>query len=120
MDQRDELSRTQAYLSTHARARARQRGTSHAVFGVMLEAADQVVPIGGACVALGLSRRAAAEARAEGVDVGLIERARRRALVVGENGTIVTVLVKRGARGRRYSRRHAGVARERLRARGRR
>lgn len=119
MNQHTMHDRARDYLSAHGRMRARQRGTRDFMIDTLAAMADQAIPIGRGCMAVGLSRTAAEEARAEGVCPEILHQLRRRAIVVASDGTIVTLVVKQRGRGRHYSRRSRGTARERVRARRR-
>jgi uncharacterized protein len=79
----------------------------------LLDGADRVVAVGAGRISITLTRRAVAALRAEGVAVGVLERARRRAVVIDENGETITVVIPSGRRGRHYRR----GARRRRRAR---
>jgi hypothetical protein len=111
--------RTDAYLSAHGRARAQQRGMPGEMVRALAALGDRVIPVGGSCIAIGLSRQAADEARAGGLPDELVSRLRRRTMVIACDGTIVTLLVNHRGRGRRYSRGSFGTARDRARGRRR-
>jgi hypothetical protein len=89
------------WLSAHGRTRCRQRGTSDALLSIVHDWFDTEVPVGGGSVAVSVSARAAAEMRAEGISAGLVDMARRRALVLS-GGRTVTVIAGRQRRGQRY------------------
>jgi hypothetical protein len=112
MDRRYDTHRIELYLSAHGRTRARQRGMTLRMMAAMAALADHAVPVGGGCVSLTLSRAAAEEARAEGFAPALLDHLRRRAMVVADNGELVTLLIPDRQRGRRY-RRAAGHTRAR-------
>jgi hypothetical protein len=97
----------------HLRKRCQQRGVRKGDLETLLDGADRVVAVGGGRVAITLTSKAAAALRAEGVAAGVLERARRRAVVIDENGDTITVVVPSGRRGRHYRR----GARRRRRAR---
>ncbi|MCG7354509.1 hypothetical protein ACX4M5_10640 [Roseomonas mucosa] len=112
MDRSYDTHRTELYLSAHGRARARHRGTTQSMMAALAALADLDVPVGGGCVSVTLSRTAAEEAQAEGCPPALLDRLRRRAMVVADNGDLVTLLIPHRRRGRRY-RRAAGHTRAR-------
>ena len=88
----------------HLRDRCRQRGVAIRELLTLFEEADRLVPVGGGCVSLTVSRRAAASLLAEGIDIAVVERVCRRAIVAAPNGAPMTILVPQGRRGRRYRR----------------
>jgi hypothetical protein len=91
-----------AWQSHHARTRCQQRGVHSRALRALLIYADRHVHIGSSCTAITLSRTGAAELRREGCSDGDVDRAMRQAAVIGPDGTLVTVLVPSGRRGRRY------------------
>jgi len=93
-------SRTLRHLSR----RCQQRGVRKVELQILIDWADRVVPVGGRRVAITLTDKAAAALRAEGVAAGLIDRARKRALVVNGDGDAITVVIPCGRRGRHYRR----------------
>jgi hypothetical protein len=88
----------------HLRRRCQQRGVRAVDLEMLLNSGDQVVGVGGGRIAITLTRAAAAALRAEGVGASLIDRARKRALVVNGSGDTITVVVPSGRRGRHYRR----------------
>ena len=112
MDRGYDTHGTEVYLSAHGRARARHRGTTPRMVATLAALADQAVPVGRGCVSVTLSRGAAEEAQAEGCPPALLDRLRRRAMVIADNGDLVTLLIPHRRRGRRY-RRAAGRTRPR-------
>ena len=92
----------------HLSRRCQQRGVRKVELQILMDWADRVVAVGGRRVAITLTDKAAAEAatalRAEGVAAGLIDRARKRALVVNGDGDTITVVIPCGRRGRHYRR----------------
>jgi hypothetical protein len=100
-----EIKRGNDRAIRHLRKRCQQRGIRKLDFQALLDWADRVVAVGGGRVAITLTRRAAAALRAEGVAAGVLDRARRRAVIIDEDGDAVTVVVPSGRRGRHYRRR---------------
>ena len=99
-----DIERANGRTIRHLRKRCQQRGVRKHDLETLLAWADRVVAVGGGRVAITLTRRAAVALRAEGVDNGVLERARRRAVVIDESGDTVTVVVPSGRRGRHYRR----------------
>jgi hypothetical protein len=93
-----------SWISAHARVRCRQRGTTHRTLMAVLAWADVQVPVGSRKSALSVSADAAKEMLGEGIAPQLIDRVRNRTVVIAE-ARIVTLIVGRGARSRRYRRR---------------
>ncbi len=104
MDRGYDTNRIELYLSAHGRVRARHRGTTHNMMATLAALADHGVPVGGGCISVTLSRAAAEEALAEGYPPALLDRLCRRAMVVADNGDLVTLLIPHRRRGRRYRR----------------
>ena len=98
-------------LNRHLGTRRQQRGITKQEFNALLDAADRLVSVGHGCVAMTLSRHAAAALQAEGTAVGSLERVRRRAVVIAGDGTPITVLIPTGRRGRRYRHGQTGWSR---------
>jgi hypothetical protein len=88
----------------HLRKRCQQRGVPKRDLNILLDWADRVVPVGGGRVVITLTRQAAILLLAKGTAASLIDRARKRALVVNADGDVITVVVPSGRRGRRYRR----------------
>jgi hypothetical protein len=88
----------------HLRRRCQQRGVRKHDLDMLLDWADRIVPVGGGRVAITLTRQRAALLRARGIAAGLIDRARKRALVVNAEGELITVVIPSGRRGRHYRR----------------
>jgi hypothetical protein len=90
-------------LSGHAAVRANQRGIPHALLSSLIEHADIETPVGSGCYALSVSRR-----RLRDVDVrrsfgAQVDRVGKLAVVCSsDDGSVVTVLHRQGAGGRRY------------------
>ncbi|WP_146255402.1 hypothetical protein [Azospirillum sp. TSA6c] len=112
MDRSQDTQQTERYLSAHGRTRTQHRGTTLRIMAAFDALADHDVPVGGGCVAITLTKAAAEEAQAEGCPPALIDSLRRRAMIVADNGDLVTLLIPYGRRGRRY-RRTAGHTRAR-------
>ena len=88
-------------MTGHAERRCRQRGVNQNRLEMLLEHADIEVPIGGNCVALKVSRRAARAIRGHDGLANLCA-------IVGTTGDLITVLqINNGPQGRRY-RAHSG------------
>jgi len=88
----------------HLQKRCQPRGVRKVDLQALLDWADRVVAVGGGRVAITLTRRAAAALRAQGIAASLVERARKRAVVMNANGDTITVVVPSGRRGRHYRR----------------
>jgi hypothetical protein len=88
----------------HLRRRCQQRGVRKHDLNILRDWADRVVSVGGGRVAITLTRRAATVLLAQGYASGLIERARKRALVLNADGEMITVVIPAGRRGRHYRR----------------
>ena len=97
-----DIERANGRTIRHLRKRCQQRGVRKHDLETLLDWADRVVAVGGGRVAITLTRRRAAALRAQGIAASLVERARRRAVVIDENGDAVTVVVPSGRRGRHY------------------
>ncbi len=100
----------------HLRKRCQQRGVSKIELRALLDWADRVVPVGGGRWAITLTPWAANLLLAQEIAPGLIERARKRALVINADGDVITVVIPTGRRGRHY-RRDARRRRQRARRR---
>jgi hypothetical protein len=96
MERSYDTYRTERYLTAHARARTRARGTTLSMVAALDVLADHDVPVGGGRVSITLSRAAAEEARADGYPPALLDLLRKRAMVVGHNGDLAR-LIQRGA-----------------------
>jgi len=112
----DEIDWTNPLNDRHLRKRCQQRGIPKREFETLLEVGDRLVPIGGGRVSVTLSRSAVAAMRAEGTACTSLDRAARRAVVIGADGTPITVLIPSGRHRRHYRRGLAG--RRRIRRRG--
>ncbi len=89
----------------HAERRAKARGIGKALIAMIIAASDRERPVGGGCVAISVSRDQASGLRAEGLSPALLEALRRHALILDDNGGIVTACkLLRGRRGRSYRR----------------
>ena len=94
-----------ARLTTHACARANQRGVPHALIEEVLQHADRETPIGGGRIAICISRKRLAELDLRTSLGSDADRLSRLMLVCDAlDGAVVTVLRQRGSRGRRYHR----------------
>jgi hypothetical protein len=108
------FGRSDRQVNRHLRERCQQRGVRKHDLGLLLEEADREVPVGDGRVSLTLTRRAAAMLRAEGVVTAVVERTRRRALIIDRDGNAITIVVPSRRRGRHYRRRakrHHGARR---------
>jgi hypothetical protein len=99
-----DLERRNGRTIRHLHKRCQQRGVRKVDLQALLDWADQVVAVGGGRVAMTLTRGAAAALRAQGIAVSLVERARKRAVVMNADGDTITVVVPSGRRGRHYRR----------------
>jgi hypothetical protein len=99
-----DIARRNGRTMRHLRKRCQQRGVRKLDLETLLDGSDRVVAVGGGRVAITLTSRAAAALRAEGVAPGVLERARRRAVVIDASGDTITVVVPSGRRGRHYRR----------------
>lgn len=114
--------RTELLLTAHGRRRAAARGFSADVLGDLISIADRAVPVGRGCHALSASNAAIAAAREDGMAPEMLDRLRRRVLVVDEDGVVVTALIAFQRRSRHYrcdGRRGAQGTRRRLARQGR-
>jgi hypothetical protein len=100
-----EIKRGNDRAIRHLRKRCQQRGVRKVDLEALLDGGDRVVAVGGGRVAITITRKRAAALRAEGLAAGVLDRARRRAVIVDEDGDAVTVVVPSGRRGRHYRRR---------------
>src|SRR5947209_16383255 len=99
-----DMERANGRTFRHLHKRCQQRGVRKVDLQALLDWADRVVAVGGGRVAMTLTRRRAAALRAQGFAAGLVERMRKRAVVIDENGDAMTVVVPSGRRGRHYRR----------------
>jgi hypothetical protein len=90
------------WLSGHARTRCQQRGVTRPALALFLDEADHVVPVGSGCVVLTMSRGKRQFLQQRGVGASELDRAVRRAVVVGADGVVISVLNPDGPSGRRY------------------
>jgi hypothetical protein len=86
-------------LNRHLRERCQQRGVRREDLGLLLDEADREVPVGDGRVSLTLTRTAAALLRAEGAVSAVVERTRRRALIIDRDGNAITILGIRSSTG---------------------
>jgi hypothetical protein len=98
------IKRGHGGMLRHLHKRCQQRGVRKVDLQALLDWADRVVAVGGGRVAITLTRRAAAALRAQGIAPSLVERARKRAVVMNADGDTITVVVPSGRRGRHYRR----------------
>lgn len=98
-----------SWQNRHLSARCQQQGVASEELQLILEAADGAAPVGGSCVSITLSRKAVAGLRAEGTAVACLDRIGKRAVVIGGDGTPITLLIPTGRNGRRY--RHGRASR---------
>jgi hypothetical protein len=100
------LDETPSCQNRHLRTRCQQRGVLARELQVLLEEADCLAAVGGSCVSMTLTRSAVAtlraEGRAEGTAVAYLDRVGKRAVVIGGDGTAITVLIPSRRKGRRY------------------
>ena len=87
---------TQISMTRHAYVRARQRGIDGERLDRFLSLADIDVAVGDGCVALSISRRLKRDREIRAVFGPMLDRIADLALVMGEDGTVVTVLHDRG------------------------
>jgi hypothetical protein len=90
--------------STHAPALSATRRRKHDL-ELLFDEGDRDVPVGDGRVSITLTRRAAAALRAEGIAAAVLDRARRRAIIIDQNGNAITIVIPSRRRGRRYRRR---------------
>ena len=88
-------------LSRHAVTRCQQRGVHGALLSMLFNHWDHSVPVGGGRTAVSLSRKEAARLRCLGHTSATLDRVVSLALVLSEDGQVVTVL---HATDRRYRR----------------
>ena len=89
----------------HARRRLRQRGIGSDQVAGLMRSFDRDRPVGNGCSALTLSRQALLELKADGWAPALLDRIQSLAIVVANDGAVVTVLRQYSdRRGRRYRR----------------
>lgn len=94
-------------MTRHASVRARQRGIDGDRLEMFLALADVDVPVGDGCVALSISRRLKRDRDIRAAFGPMLDRVADIALVMGEDGTVVTVMHDRGhGAARRYRRGH--------------
>lgn len=97
---------SQYHYTKHATARMQQRGFGHQQVARLVDLADLYTPIGRAMGALRVSRSALAEAVAEGtLPQADADRLSRRAVVMAEDGAIVTLAHLCGRKSASYKRR---------------
>lgn len=92
------------FLTTHARARANQRGVTNARISRFWMLADIEVRVGRNLIANRISRIAIAEAIADGLPPSELHQLSRLALVEADDGPIVTVAHVHGKKARSYRR----------------
>lgn len=90
-------------LTQHATRRVAQRGSDRTL-SFLFENGDVDLHAGGGCTAVSLSSQEARSLVEEGHPAGVVERAARKALVLNEEGRLVTVFPIFAKRGRRYRR----------------
>jgi hypothetical protein len=100
----NDIGQRNGWTLHHLLRRCRQRGVRKPDFNILFDWADRVVPVGGGRAAITLTRQTAILLRGQGIAAGLIDRARKRALVINSDGDVITVLVHSGRRGRHYRR----------------
>jgi len=95
------------FMTRHAMIRARQRGIGEERLEAFLALADVDSPVGGGCFALRISRRLKRDRRIRKAFGPMLDLIADLALVMADDGSIVTVMHDHGhAAGRRYRRPH--------------
>ena len=94
------------HFTRHAAIRAQQRGVRRRELPHLLECGSLERPLAGGAASLMLSRDDCAELLAGGCHPDVVAQLRRRAAVCGEDGTVLTILVPHGSRGRVYRHGH--------------
>ena len=92
-------------MTHHASRRSQQRGLRAFQIEALLDLADLCVPVGRNLNALRLSRDALNDAIADGLSPAIAANLERRAIVLADDGAIVTVAHLHGAKSRAYRRR---------------
>ena len=94
-------------LTRHAAIRARQRGIGAAMLDAFLSLADAEAPVGGGCIALSISRSTKRDRAIRAAFGPMLDRIADLAMVLAEDGSVVTVMHDRGHGAcRRYRRMH--------------
>jgi hypothetical protein len=94
-------------FTRHATIRARQRGIGSDRLDAFLSLADTEAPVGSGCVALSISRRLKRDRDIRAAFGPMLDRIADLALVMAEDGSVVTVMHDHGhAAARRYRRAH--------------
>jgi hypothetical protein len=97
------MNRISTLLTTHALQRCTQRGVSRRALQLALTQSDREIEVGGGVTALSLSADHLRAVPKCDWDTDTIRRASQLAVLVNEQGEIITVLrQKPGAKGRRY------------------
>jgi hypothetical protein len=92
-------------LTQHAKLRMRQRGVKLEILRTLMSLSDRAVCVGRGCVALTISRDGLAELKADGVPPAILDAVRRNTVVVGDDGSVLTVAKHfDGRKGRSYRR----------------
>lgn len=95
-------------ITNHARQRLQQRGSRPIDVAIVMSYGDIEVPARDGCRWVQLSQREAARLQNDGsINVSDIDRARRLVLLVGPEGSVVTILKR--SPDRRISSRRAGT-----------
>ena len=89
----------------HSEARIRQRGLRASQVQRLVELADLDVSVGPNATAIRLSRKASAEAIADGLSPAVIEKLTGKAVVLADDGAIITVAHLYGRKSSSYTRR---------------
>lgn len=91
-------------ITRHANLRCCQRGLRQRDLAHLVDLADQSVVTGNHCTTLWLSQKGVPELRGEGCPPGILARLTRHRVVLGGDGSVVTVLAgtRRRSRGRRF------------------
>jgi hypothetical protein len=94
-------------LSSHAVRRANQRSVSRRTIDALVAHGDVECPVGSGCTVIRFSRDRLKDASLRGTLGGSIDQLKSLAVILSEDGEVVTVLHDRGGTaGRRYRGRH--------------
>ena len=91
-------------MTNHARARCQQRGVKSEIVSLIVECADRRRHVGGGCLSLSLTPDRVEGLRRKGlISSTIADRLARMAVVVdAATRTVITVIVGRGRRMKRY------------------
>ena len=101
----ESFERLACRMNRHVRERCQQRGVRKHDLDLLFEEGDRDAPVGDGRVSITLTRKAAAALRAEGIASAVLDRTRRRAIIIDQNGNAITIVVPSHRRGRCYRRR---------------